>query len=796
MKKIIVILTAIVTVLFFNISVFASQAPISSDSTFAKEDTKTALKENVKSEKKETNEEEEVPDVDPENKLQGEFNTTGRFINNGSRNAKFLEYQDVPSASGNIWLRYKSNSGHYYELTGKGITQNDQQYDFTFGNYGKFRAKFAFDETPHRFAFDGQSIYGGMGTGRLTVPGATQTYLQASTSTANAAVRLQSIFNTSAAPFDLELVRKKWGMDFNVMEFHPFNLGVQLNWEKREGTRPFNASFGFGNTSEVHEPINYDTVDGSITAKLAEKNYYLAGSYAFSVFRNNIDTLIWDNPFRAVDSTNASSYAHTYQSGSSHGLIDLYPNNNYHNFTLNGSLADLPGNSKFYANFSWGTMQQNDPLQPYTVNTAIKMTNVAGTPTASDPVNLPVRSVDAKVNTSLSHLLFTSHPLDFMNLRASYRSYQYENKTPIIEFPGYARFDGNWSAATSTSPVENEPFSYRKTTTSVSTDFKVLDHTNLSLTYSNDQMHRRHREVERSDENSFKASIDTHPVSWFDFRTSYERATRKGDYDYTVPFSGQTVVSQLPFLRKYDQANRDRNKTQFLTTFYPSDNLTVSGSYSTTTNNFKDSPFGRTKDSINLWGIDVDYSPIAALNLFAFYNYETYKMTEKARQWTPGGLGNPYTIDTGYDSLSNWSADTKDKTTTIGAGLKYEFKPEVFNFDANYSYAETKGRIDYFTLLGTAANDLNYLQPVPFNDVDTTRLTTLNAKFNYVFNKNLSASLGYMAQNFKIKDYNLTGFTNIPINGTTSAYQGALLMDTLLKNYNVNIIYTTLNWRF
>ena len=51
-------------------------------------------------------------------------------------------------------------------------------------------------------------------------------------------------------------------------------------------------------------------------------------------------------------------------------------------------------------------------------------------------------------------------------------------------------------------------------------------------------------------------------------------------------------TSQLPMLRKYDEADFIRDRIQLLVSLYPLEALTVSGSYIYGRDDFEDSPYG------------------------------------------------------------------------------------------------------------------------------------------------------------------------------------------------------------
>jgi hypothetical protein len=69
--------------------------------------------------------------------------------------------------------------------------------------------------------------------------------------------------------------------------------------------------------------------------------------------------------------------------------------------------------------------------------------------------------------------------------------------------------------------------------------------------------------------------------------------------------------------------------------------------------------------------------------------------------------------------------------------------------------------------------------------------------FNHGFGNasGLSIVVGYMWEKYDIKDFETFGFVYIPTLAT-GAYNGSLLMGTLPKDYDANLLYTKLTYTF
>ncbi len=719
--------------------------------------------------------------------------------------AKFTEYRAFPPGSwGDVMVRYRRGA-YILEALAKNIARDDQLLQLTSQRFGWFKLDLTYDKIPHRFAFDAQSLFSGIGTGNLQLSPRLQSDLQSSRSPTDLVSRILG-YLPGAATFDEALFRKTFRADLKVVAWDPFRLTAETRFEKREGTRPFSGNFGFGNVVEIPEPIDYDTTQVRLAAEYGRKPLFVNVSYYFSDFANNIDTLTWANPYRATDSTTATAYRQSYLAGPASGLIDLYPNNRAHYFSFSGVLMDLPLESRLSATASFGRLTQNDPLVPYTTNRAIRKgapSRVPGEPVpfdAWDKASLPIQQADLKVDVTQLQLLLTSKPLRFTRLKLKYNFYHWDNKSEQIHFPGRVWVDAVWEPE----PAANIPTGFKKNSFSVDLGLDVWKSTTLTLGYRFIRTDRVFREVAEQDDNIFKVALDTTPLSWLTLRAAYERSRRRGEYDFMIPFIashlGEEEVRnppQLPFLRKYDQANRDRDSVLWMVSVAPTDKLTLSGSVVYGKDNFRDSPFGLLNDRRTVYSVDADYALTEQVSLFAFYSFEGYKNSQKVRQWARNGVGDPYVRETGLDSLSNWTSDEKDKLHSLGGGLQAVLlKPRKLTADVSYTYSKSDGAVAFVSPVGTSANDANPFEPVSFDQVDDVRFHVLNASLRYSVTRGLTYTLGALWEKFRYDDdLSTVGFAYIPVTAA-GAFNEATLMGTQLKGYNVTVFYMKVSYTF
>jgi MtrB/PioB family decaheme-associated outer membrane protein len=683
--------------------------------------------------------------------LSGEAGISPRYVKGDRDSAKAQEYRDLDApVFGDLFARYEKEDEYFSEVTGEKIGRDDQHYAFGGGRYGKFRIEGSYDEIPHKFAFDAKNIYSGAGTGNLTLRD------KQDVAFADRAARLNSLLAT-AVPIDIELKRKKGEMKLDVVALDPFSFRVEMGREKKEGTMPLFGSFGLDNTVEIPAPIDHNTTEIKAMGEYAGNELYFNVNYTLSLFKNNIGTLTWDNPFSATDAVFDPSK----------GLIDLAPDNDSHNLSLSGSLRDLPFNSSLSLVTAWGKMRQNDSLVPFTTNTAILSPS------------LPQNEVDAAVNTTLYQVLLTSKPLSLVRLKAKFRYFEYDNKTQQINFPSFVDADSNLVVpdAPGAASIVNLPASYDKTAAGMDLGFDLLKNTRLTVGSKFERTRRENREVNRQDDRVFKGSIDTTHFSWVTLGASYERTDRDiKEYDFDVYLRSGIDLAQLPGLRKYDQADMVRDRVEISATLYPLDSLVLRGSAIYGADDFNESPFGLLEDRHYIFSLDADYSITDRVILQSFFIHENYKNRQKDRGEIPG----PPPAD------ADWFSRSEDIINTVGAEVQVKLIPSILDLHVTYSLSDMDGNIDFFTPDASIAD---------FPNADDARLQILGAKLNYRAIKHWLLTFGYLWEKFDYSDFNTEEFTNVPLD-VDGNFNGAYLMGTLPGSYSVHIVYLGISYQF
>ena len=681
------------------------------------------------------------------------------------RSSKFYEYRDVPQGT---FLQFLSldltKGGRYFYVTAENVAQRDQRLSVGFGRQGTFSLDVGYDEIPHRFSFEGATPFVERTPGIFTLNDVIRSDAEAlvptGTSTNMPAARaLVSSFLDSAAPIDLGLHRKKATLDFAYTPSLPFAFNFVGTHETRSGNRPFGAPLGFSNAIEIAEPIHYETTNVDTNLEYSQTWGTVRAGFFASIFDNDVETLYWDNPYRITDSTYPAAYS--AGNGTAHGQMALWPSNDALRFYVNGAFKPIK-NTRVSAALSYGTFNQNGSLLPFTVNTAIPGSD----PLAANALSAPRDTAMAKANVTSIDLTLSSRLMKSLYLTAGYRFYDFANKTEELDIPdGYARLDQVWEAI----PIAVEPYSYSRSRLFGDLTYHVFKHTSVKVGYSVYSV-RRHEGAHETEENktnegTFKVSVDSVPLDWLNLRVSYINADR----DWSLDDTWYAYIPSFNFKRYYE-ANRKRQAVNALVGLSLVDKLDIQLNYAIGRDDYPDSEYGLTRDDFDMYGIDVTYAFAKDQAIYGFYNREMYDADQASRQSGATFSTSP---------LDDWTANIKDTINTFGIGEMAELLPNKLNFDISASYSQAVGSSFLFSPPGGSPNTaVNYTLPL-----DATTWWTVQSSFKWKVQKNLSAVLGYWYEQYNLQD--------IVRNDAAVDYAaaGAIFLGALEPDYKYHVGY-------
>ncbi len=705
-----------------------------------------------------------------------------------TNSSKWEEYRDMSNGFviPQLHLIGEGTGDRELDFNAVNARREDARYTLYYGVPGSYELTIDYNKIPHNFGNDAHTLYTQTGPGRLEIADPIQAALQGAITAQyakNPGGVTYAFLNNLLAPYlasaqaiNLGIERDRFLAQLDLGRMGPFAWGLEYDHEKRTGTQAYGASFGFGNATEVAEPIDYDTTGAQLAGEWNTSTSGVSFGYRYSKFENNISTLIWDNPFRVTGSTDPSAYIAPGAAsigGSNVGIASLAPSNR-------ADLLFLNGRTRFGSWFATGSaaydmMKQDDPLVPYTLNSSITGINFNGsTFDPTNPANLPVQSADRKINTTALNGDLGTRFGNSLDLTFRYRYYDLANKSSEIQFPGYVRYDAVWE----TVARMTVPYAYTQQTASAELGWDLAKATRLGLSFARDSWNRTDREIKDSDENIWKATFDTRPVSWFALRSSYQYGDRTiGSYSLfngaNASFVDPETPTNLPGLLKYDEAPRKQHLYNVQAQFFPTGSWNFFLGAVGDDQNFDDSAFGLEKDNFDTYNAELSYAPNDKLNVFLFGSRQNGKVNQADRQ--SGAVVSTSPLD-------SWFANLDETTDTWGAGLTAQLAKR-WSLDLSADYSKSSGTADLFSPPGGSPN-----VAVGFNNYDNVKLLSLFGRLDYTINKSAKAGLFGRWEDYKIDSFALQGLTNY--------LPGALLLDPNYGDYRGSLVGVDLTLTF
>ncbi len=722
--------------------------------------------------------------------------------------SKFMEYREVPNGVVAPYFRFQGKKNDLrYDFIGENVQQTDQRFRMRLGAE-TWKVEGDYNRIPHNFGNAGRTLLQETSEGVWQMSDSLQRTFQNTLE----ATTPRSLINypfllamvqpslASANLVDIKLSRERGNVAFVMSPSDPVEFRVIYSRERRTGSRAAaGTAFGFGNVVETPEPLHYLTEDFGAEGQYEGGWGVARAGVHFNRFGNKIESLTFDNPFRAIDSTDSGAYqapGAASVGGAAVGRMALPPDNE--SMIASASVMfKLRNRTRLSADVSLGEYTQNkSPFLAYSTNTAIVSPLVA-----SNPASLPASKLDGKAGIKSLNLYFTSQPVNDLSLTARFRGYEFDNETPRITFPGYVRFDGYWNAV----PRISVPYSYKNDRFDATVGYRFGD---LSVEggFKHVKMERTFRETEDTKENGVSLSASLHTSDWLVFRGSYEKANRdfehleielSEDSSFVNPGAATNLFAILPTTRqtsgeplcpsgtvcnlRYDQAKKDIERLGAHVALSPNDKVTISAGYLRTLDDYKESKFGLIKAKFDNVSLDVNVAASENANLYAFYTYEKLADFQVGRQSGATPSANP---------IDDWTSTVKDKTNSLGGGADFILVPDKWFLNLYGQYQKVDGNNSLFSAPGSAASlaraGIGGVQSIPL--YDDMKIATLSAEIKHQFSTDWSASLGGWYEDYKFKDVATNGLTNyLPASFFLAANDG---------DYTAKVGYVRFTYRF
>ena len=670
-----------------------------------------------------------------------------------TNSSKFQEYMDFSSG---MWAGLKiggesADGDRTLAVNMSAIGRDHARYTLDYGVAGEYAFSVDYNKIRHLFGNDATLLWDQPAVNRFEIPDPVQQLVLDAILAQRAGggsvnfdflTPLLAPYYATANTVDLGLQRNRTRARFDLGKMGRFAWAFEYNHENRDGSRPMGASFGFNNVQEIPEPVTYQTTSAEISGELNGKKGGVRFGYRHSTFENDVDFVEWDNIFRSFDSTNGIAYLgpNSTPEGPSRGRTDLAPDNDSDLLFVDG--RGKAGGWWYNGSLSYNMMSQDDALLPFTINTAIVGTNdrTGASFDASTTAGLPASSADREVEVmTLSGNAGTDLGDDW-SLTFRFRSYDYDNTSRQLEFPGYARLDAVWEPFA----LLTIPYDYTKDNYGVELAWDASDTTQLTLGYMLESWDRTFREIESSDEDTIKLAINSRPTDKVALRASWatgDRTTSHYDVEaQEVFFVHPEGINNQPGLRKYDEAERDVNDYDAQVQFFPNESWNLSVGFSGRDDDYGKSEFGLASEETTSYNFELGYTPGADLNFYVFGHVADHDVFQRARQ--SGG-----TLST--NPLDDWNLALNEDTTTWGIGLTSK-RDNGWTWDISAHISDSDGEADFQTPVGGR-------DAVDFDNYEDIELTSLWARASYEINPLASVGFFYLFEDYSINSFILQG---------------------------------------
>ena len=673
-----------------------------------------------------------------EDKFSGEISAQGTLTHINGDKAKFNEYGDIRDGLyGDVKIKYDDNK-YYVDFYSRDMFYDTQRYNLEGGKWGAFKFNINYNEIPHNFTYDAQTLYSGAGTANLTYP----TH-PPSTNT--------GAWNT----FDYSTKRKNSGAGFKFDVLKPFFLDFSAAIDERAGIYPIGAAGTSpgGIAIELPAPIDYRTDSINLLAGYVRNPLYISLGYFYSNFTNSNTDLYFRNPA----TNNTASVTDTYS---------MPPDNHYYKVNLKGALK-LPLNSKFNVDLAMASAKSDALLSNSYVG------DVAG---GLRSITLSTPFFNGQVDTNNIATSVTSRPLSFLDAKLFLKYDDRQNKSDVITIT-----DATQTPATFT----NTPFNYRRVKYGTELGFQLPAKFYFLTAYNHSTISREREDIPDNRDDLFSAELRWKGADFLAARIGYERLDRRAEFQPPAATSIET------FIRRFDAAGKSRDTYKASLDFFPTDNFSISLSYKHRETNYPDTILGLTGDKGDEFLIDVDYLINKRIRLFGSFDYERIRQDQFQRQST--GAVDPSLPPT--PTNFNWTAAQKDENYSYSAGAEIFIVPEKLTLLVQYSYQQADGSVDYTYLLGANPLPVGRTQDnIDLSNWDGYKLSRFLIKLSYNVTKSLSVATGYVYEKYDYNDAQYDGYQYVPaVTGTNGAYLTGAYNN---PSYESHVGFVTLSYRF
>ena len=595
--------------------------------------------------------------------------------------------------------------GAYADLDGEGRLLNEggtevtwyaedlgldsRVFEFGVGKPGKFGLEVGYSELPYRRFGDTVTPFSGGGN-TLSLPAGwvrgNNTGGMTELSSALASVPIE----TDRTTFD-------FGADLRALR--NFRFYADYRRQEREGTGIMSGPF-FSQASYLPRPIDdyTDRLDAGIN--WTGDSFTFALAYYGSFYRNELDSLSWDNPFTSFP-------------GADMGQLAVEPDNDFHQISFSGAFGMQAWDTVLAFSIASGRGEQNAALLPYTIN-----------PTIPAPL-IQLAGIDGKVDTTNYALTLTTRPLDRLNVKLSYRYDERDNGTPVNLWERVI------TDAVESGDVEpNIPYSFERSRLSLSGNFRLLDSVVISGGYDRNDIDRDFQEVASQTEDTGWGKLRWRPTPNLEAVFKGGSSRREvDDYDTGVGL----VFGQNPLMRKYNLAHRERDFAEVVLSASLIDTpISIGMTYLWAEDDYSKSELGMLEGSEDRLTVDFNWAVSESSSLYLTAGSEALESLQRGSE-TFGG--------------PDWEAAHDDDFTHYGGGFRIAGIGE--KVDLMFDYTRSDGETEILVTGPVVA-------AAPLPELEST-MDSLRFTLSYNVSQRMAIDVNALWERFEAEDWGLEG---------------------------------------
>src|SRR3954463_5604737 len=635
-----------------------------------------------------------------------QFMLGGRFTSVSGDPARFQRYQDVRDGllftGGRYALEQPQGDWSLHALADN-VGWRDQHYFANYDRPGRFVVSGTWDQIPQFYSVDTKTPFL-TGGGNLVLDDATQRAIQNGQANTSAYIPI-------APQFDLEERRDIGQFNFKSTPTPQIDVTAAFTTQRHRGELPWGASFGFSNDVEVALPYDSRANDFTLGTEWTNGQNLLRIGYEGTWFNNLDDTLVWDSPLRLDDASGAPGK----------GRMALWPSNSAQTVSVSG-YTKLAHKTQISAFLSYGIWSNDEPLQPFTINTALPV------------IALPRTNTQGEAGVGSVNLNLVSHPTKDWRFSARMREYDYNNKTPDTTINQYVSYDSSVNISSTLGP---ERYAHNRFTFDSDATWTVAPPVAVTFGYTRNNSAYDFRIFQDSGENVFRISADAVTSPRVTFRTQYEYGDRTGS---GLNEELLTEIGEQPGIRHYDLADRTRNRFSAQADFVATDRLTFSASAGIVKDEFSNSTYGLQETTARTASFGGDFQQPNGFGGGATYNYERYAGLQRSHEGDSSAAQFS-------DPLRDWTADSAE---TVHYFSIYASPPRIgrnTEVRVSYDYSHAEGSYLQLVPAGSPITAPNQL-PNVFN-----KLQQFHLDVRHRVSSRVAANFSSLYEPFRVFDF-------------------------------------------